>query len=113
MVPALHAPVGLPPCCPQFVDDCRNNLKQIANDAKRSDFENGRVRIPVDCHDIIRPLHADKVLDRAADTDSDIEPWSDRLAGLANLLLVRAPTGVNDGTRGADRGTQLGRELLN
>src|SRR5438309_5886074 len=47
------------------------------------------------------------MLDGAGDSDSDVELWLNGFAGLADLLGVGAPAGVDDGAGGSDGGSEL------
>ncbi|MGX1158427.1 hypothetical protein RKD39_006005 [Streptomyces albogriseolus] len=52
------------------------------------------------------------MLDRAGDAVGDVQLRGDRLAGLADLVGVRVPAGVDGGTRGADgRAERVGERL--
>ena len=61
---------------------------------------------------VLRALHADHVLGGAGDADGDVDVGLDDLAGLADLVAVGHPAGVDDGPRGARRTLQqLGQRL--
>ena len=72
----------------------------------------GRVRVAVDGDDRRGGLHADLVLDRAADAHREVELRLDDLAGLADLLAVRDPARVDRGSRRAHGAAQGRGELL-
>src|SRR5262245_14716118 len=93
----------------------RHHFERVANDAVVGDLEDRRFGVFVDRDDRARGAHAGEVLDRAADADGDVELGRDDLAGLADLLAVRAPARVDDGARRADRGdagAERGDEFL-
>jgi len=93
----------------------RHHLEGVADDAEVRDLEDRGVGVLVDRDDRARGAHAGEVLDRAADADGDVERRAHDLAGLADLLAVRPPAGVDDGARGADRGhagAERGGEVL-
>src|SRR4029079_18017105 len=71
-----------------------------------------RVRIPVDGDDRLGGLHPDLVLDRAADAERKVQLWFHDLAGLADLLRVGDPAGVDGRPGRADGPAQRLRELL-
>ena len=92
---------------------------QIADEANVRDLEDRRFLILVDRNDRLRILHSGKMLDRARDTDRDIDARSDDLARLPDLIVVGRITRVHRCARRADRGAQLvgkriqqGMELL-
>src|SRR5262245_36552811 len=92
----------------QFSDNRRHDLEQVAGNAVVGDFEDRRVRVLVDGNDGPRALHADDVLNRAGDTERDVELGRHGLARAADLPLHRQPARIADRTR---RG-QLGAERL-
>ena len=51
------------------------------------------------------------MLDRAGDADSDVEVRADHASGLADLVLVIDPSGVDGRTRGAHRAAESVREI--
>ena len=89
-----------------------NDLEEIADDSERRDLEDRRVRIAVDRHDVVRTLHPDVVLHRATDADGDVEARRDRPSRLADLLVVRSPSGIDDGPRCPNRRAKRLRQLL-
>src|SRR5690606_25013690 len=68
----------------------RHDLEQVADQAVVGHLEDRRVRILVDRHDHLRILHARQVLDRARHAHRDVQLRGDDLAGLADLVVVRA-----------------------
>src|SRR5262249_6770156 len=89
-----------------------HDFEDVANDAVIRDFKNRRVRILVNGHDGARALHADDMLNRAADAEREIELWSDRLPRAANLSLHGEPAFIADGTRSSNFRTERFRQLL-
>src|SRR5262249_41052778 len=86
-----------------------HNFEDIADDTVVSDFENRRVLIFVDRDNGAGALHADNMLDCAADTQRKIKFRGDGLAGAADLALHGEPAFVADGTRGGNfRAQSLG-----
>src|SRR6266566_2336462 len=77
---------------------CRDELEDIGHDAVVGDLEDIGVWILVHRDDDLARGHAREMLDRARDAESDVEVWRDSLPGLPDLLLVRPPSGVRDGT---------------
>jgi hypothetical protein len=58
-------------------------------------------------------VHAGQVLDGTADADGDVEVGADGHAGLAHMLVVRAPVHVGHGAAAGGGGvTQLFRQLF-
>src|SRR5829696_6740273 len=57
-------------------------------------------------------MNADVVLHRATDADGDVEARRDGLARLADLLVVRSPSGVDHRPRGPNRSAERLRQLL-
>src|SRR4051794_30960321 len=90
----------------------RNDLVQIADHAEIGEFEDRRVGVLVDRDDVLGGLHADLVLDRAADARGEIELRRDRLARLADLRAVGVPAGVDHRARRRDGPAERPRELL-
>ena len=82
-------------------------MGDVADDAVVGDFEDGGFGVAVDGDDGLALVHAGEMLDGAGDADGDVELGLDGLAGLADLLGVGAPAGVDDGAGGSDGGTEL------
>ena len=91
----------------EFGEDGGDELGDVADDAVVGDFEDGGFGVAVDGDDGFALVHAGEVLDGAGDADGDVELGLDGLAGLADLLGVGAPAGVDDGASGSDGGTEL------
>src|SRR5438034_490702 len=79
-----------------------HDFEDVAVDAVIGDFEDGRFGILVDGDDGARALHADNMLNGAADTKREVELGRDGLPRAANLALHGEPAFVADGTRGSD-----------
>ena len=58
--------------------------------------EDRRLLVLVDGDDVLRALHAHHVLGRAGDAGGDVDVRLHDLAGLADLVAVRHPAGVDD-----------------
>ena len=86
-----------------LLGELRDDREQVADDAEVGQLEDRRLGVLVDRDDRLGGLHAGPVLDRAGDADRDVELRRDRLAGLADLDLVRVPAGVGGGAGRADR----------
>ena len=84
----------------------------VADDAEVGDAEDGGVGVLVDGHDDAGVLHSHEVLRGAGDAAGDVHVGLDDLAGLAHLVGVGHPTGVDDGPGGACRPAQEPGELL-
>src|SRR5258708_6754520 len=91
----------------QFGEDGGDELGDVADDAVVGDFEDGGFGVAVDGDDGLAFVHTGEVLDGAGDSDGDVEPGLNGLAGLANLFGVGAPAGVDYGTGGSDGGSEL------
>ena len=81
---------------------CGTTVEEVADDAVVDEVEDRGLGVLVDRDDGLRGLHAGAVLDGAGDAGGDVELRGDRLAGLADLVAVRVPAGVDGGARGAD-----------
>src|SRR6266540_2910145 len=79
------------------------HLEEVTDHAEVGDGEDGRVAVLVDGNDRLGGLHPGAVLDRPGDPDRHVELRRDRLAGLADLVLVRVPAGIDRCPAGADR----------
>ncbi len=79
----------------QAVGDGRDDLEEVADDAVGGYFEDGGVLVPVDGDDYVGVLHADQVLDGAADAAGYVDFGADGFAGLAYLPLLGHPAGVD------------------
>ena len=85
----------------------RHQFKQIANQAVIGDLEDRRIGILVDGDDDFRLLHPGKVLDGAGNTDGNVKLRGDDLAGLTDLIVIGHKAGIDGGTGGAQRCTEL------
>ncbi len=108
---AVPGPVSAGPAA-ELLQQRRADLDEIADDEDIREVGDGSVRVAVDRHDRARGLHADLVLDRAADAEREIELWLHDLAGLADLLAVRDPARVDGRPRRPDRAAQRGGQVL-
>src|SRR5262249_53764867 len=88
------------PASLQGVDEGRDHLVDVADDAEVADREDRGFGVLVDGDDVLRALHADHVLRRAGDAGRDVHVGLDDLAGLTDLVRVGHPARVDDGTRG-------------
>src|ERR1051325_400613 len=89
-------------CLLQLFGEGGHDFEDVADDAVIGNFENGRVRILVDGDDGARALHADNMLNGAADAKREVEFRRNGLAGAANLALHGEPAFVADGARGSN-----------
>ncbi len=96
----------------QLLDDERDYLEKVPDDAVVGHLEDGGVRVIVDGDDAVRGLHAGQVLDGPRDAAGDVEPRANGLAGLAHLVAVGHPPLVHRRPRGAERRPQHLRQLL-
>ncbi len=88
------------------------DLEQVADDEEVGEFGDRGVGVAVDGDDRLGRLHPDLVLDRAADPEREVQLRLDDLAGLADLLGVRDPAGVDGRARRPDGAAERLRELL-
>ena len=88
------------------------DLEQVADDDEVGELGDRRVRVAIDGDDRLGRLHPDLVLDRAADPEREVELRLHDLAGLADLLGVRDPAGVDRRARRTDRAAERLGELL-
>src|SRR6266567_3537117 len=110
-----NGPSSAPRSALAFVDllgELRGHLEQVTDHTEVGDLEDRRFRVLVHRDDRLRRLHAGAVLDGAGDAEGDVELRRDRLAGLADLELVRVVAGVDRGAGGADGGTERVGEFL-
>ena len=70
---------------------------QIADHTEVAVLEDRSVLILVDRKDVLRVLHSDLVLNRAGDSERQVEVGGNRLTGLPDLSRVRIPTGIDHG----------------
>ena len=103
---------GARPSLLDLLGEGRDDLEQVAHHAQVRDLQDRRVGVLRDRHDPLRALHADQVLERAADPGADVDLGLHGLAGLPDLVAVRDPAGVDGRARGADRGVPDRRRQL-
>ena len=94
------------------LDQLRQHLVHVADDAEVGDREDRRLLVLVDGDDVLRALHAHHVLGGAGDAGGDVDGRLHDLAGLADLVAVGHPAGVDDGPRRAGRALQQLGQLL-
>src|SRR5690606_13762303 len=82
-------------------------FKQVSNQTVVRDLEDRRFLVLVDRNNDFGVLHTGQMLDRAGDTDGDVQARSNDLAGLTDLHVVRYKARVHRSTRGTDSGAQL------
>src|SRR5688500_2103310 len=91
----------------ELLGQLRDDLEQVADQADVGDLEDRRVLVLVDGDDDLAVLHSGKVLDRAGDTDGDINLRSDDLAGLTDLVILGRIAGVDRDADSADSSSKL------
>src|SRR5258706_8066290 len=72
----------------------RQEFEDVADDPIVGDLEDVGVGILVHRDDHLARGHPSEMLDRTRDAERDVEVRCHRLAGLPDLLLIRAPAGV-------------------
>src|SRR5688572_28341138 len=90
----------------QLREDRLADLDEIADHDHIREVSDRRVRIAVDRDDRGGGLHADLVLDGAADAHREVELGLHDLARLADLLAVRDPARIDRGSRRSHRATE-------
>src|SRR5262249_6857257 len=110
--PIMKLIAGSAPALADLLDRLRYDLEQVADHPEVGQLENRRLFVLVDGDDRLRRLHAGPVLDRARDTQGDVKLWRDRLAGLADLELMRVEPGVDGRAGRADRRAEQVSDLL-
>ena len=78
------------------LDELREHLVHVTHDAEVGDTEDRRLLVLVDRDDVLGALHTDHVLRRTGDAGGDVDVRLDDLAGLADLVAVRNPAGIDD-----------------
>src|SRR5687768_8112815 len=68
-------------------DKYRNRVEQVTDDTVIGNVEDRGFAVFVDRHDRARVLHPDDVLDRAGDTEGDINFGRDGLSGRSDLAI--------------------------
>src|SRR5690606_7954105 len=96
----------------ESLDQLRDHLSGVTDDAEVRHREDRGVRILVDRDDRPRVLHADQVLHGPGDPDGDVDVGLDGLARLADLLGVGDPARVDDGPGGSGGGIERLGETL-
>src|SRR4051812_8305542 len=95
-----------------FLGDRGEDRVEVADDAEVDQLEDRCLVVLVDGHDRLGGLHAGAVLDGPGDAGGDVELRRDRLSGLADLVAVRLPAGVDRRTRGAHGRAERVGEVL-
>jgi hypothetical protein len=72
------------------IHQLRHHFKQIPDQPVIRHLEDRRIRILVDGDDDLGVLHPGQMLDGTGDADREVELWRDDLAGLADLVVIRA-----------------------
>ena len=90
----------------QLLNEFGHDSVNVAHEAIIGDVKNRRVGIAVDGHDGARVLHASQVLNRARNTQRDVQLRGDDFTGLADLEFVRCDAGIDQGTRASNRAAQ-------
>src|SRR5829696_7569243 len=100
------------PALGDLLGELGRHLEQVADHPEVGDLEDRRLGVLVHRDDRLRGLHAGPVLDRTGDAQRDVQLRGDRLAGLADLELVRVVPGVDRGPGRADGGAERVGEPL-
>src|SRR3954469_10397764 len=96
----------------QFRRELRQYLEEIADETVVGNLEDMRFGILVDGDDDLAVLHPGEMLDRARNTDRDIQIGRDDLARLPDLIIIGHIARIDRGARGADRGVELRRQIF-
>src|SRR5690606_3386654 len=80
--------------CFECIDEFRDDVKSIPYDAIIGDFKEWGFGVIVDHDNGFRLTYAGKMLDRAGDTNSDIQVWTYCQARLSDVLLMWAPARI-------------------
>ena len=83
-------------------DHHRNDLIEVSDNTVVRNRENRRGGIGVDRDDLFTFAHSGAVLDRAADAAGDVQLRTDRHTGLADLMIMVNPAGINRRTGCSD-----------
>src|SRR3954470_14854328 len=89
-----------------------DDLVQVADYAEVGELEDRGVGVLVDRDDVLAGLHADLVLDRAADARREIELRRDGLARLTDLGRVGIPAGIHHRAGRGDGAAERVRQVL-
>ena len=81
-------------CLFDGVNQQRNNLEQVANDAVICHFENRCIVCLVDSDDAFRILHSGFVLNRTGNSQCYVYLRMYGLSGLTNLMIRTDPAGI-------------------
>src|SRR5690349_24784831 len=95
-----------------LADQLGDGLFPLGDNAVVGDLEDRLVLVLVDRDDRLRTLHTGEVLNRAGDRDGEVEVRRDDLARLTDLPVRGDHARVGRGARGAHRGAEQVRELL-
>ncbi len=90
----------------------RDCFEQIRYQTVIGHLEDRRFFVLVDRNDHLGVLHARQMLDRAGDTDRDVQLWRNDLAGLTDLHVVGHETGIDGSARSTNRSAQLVRQRV-
>src|SRR5258708_24125164 len=85
----------------------------IADDAEIGMAEDGSAFILVNRYHIASLANARDMFGRAANAQSEIEPWGNRASGQADLHVFGQPTLVSDIARGTDSRVEQFGEVVN
>src|SRR5689334_12452356 len=94
------------------IDEPRDHLDRVADDAVMRDVEDRRLGIGVDGDDVLRFLHAGPVLDGAGDADGDVQLGAHGDAGLAHLPLGRNEARIDSSAASRDFAADRFREVV-
>jgi hypothetical protein len=85
----------------------RYGFEQISHQAVISHLEDRRFFVLVDRNDHFGVFHTGQMLDRAGNTDRNVQLWRNDFAGLTDLHVVRYETCVDCGARSTHSSAQL------
>src|SRR6185437_6770292 len=94
------------------LDQRGEHLVHVAHDPEVRYREDGSLLVLVDGDDVLGALHAHQVLGGTRDPTGHVDRRLHRLAGLADLVRVRHPAGVDDGAAGTGGAVQQLCELF-
>src|SRR6266702_8646404 len=104
--PAAAPSAGSAAPADDLVDERGDDLMQVTDHTEVGELEDRRLRVLVDRRDDLGGLHARPVLDRPGDPGGEVQLRRDGLAGLAHLVAVRVPAGVDGRPGRPDRGAE-------
>jgi hypothetical protein len=90
----------------QFFGKSGDYLEEVGDDAQVSYLKNIRFRIGIDSYNAFSGGHSGTVLNRTGDAAGNIKVRGDGLTGLANLMGLGNPAGVNCGAGSAHSGAE-------